>query len=77
MSQWELVVTDPNVDEPVVTAHSTFDEVLLHIRSTCDPSGYYADEGSGSLQNLLAGEGYEFDYRQISGHTSDRHGGCS
>ena len=64
-SQWELTTDDPNVDEPVITLHPTFDEVLDHIRATYDPSGYYADEGSGSLQNLLAGEGYEFNYRQI------------
>lgn len=66
MSQWELTATDPNVDEPVVTVHPTFDDMLLHIRATYDPSGYYEHEGSGgSMQNLLAGEGYEFDYREI------------
>lgn len=65
MPQWELTVTDPNVDEPVITVHTTFDDMLLHIRATYDPSGYYEHEGSGSMQNLLDGEGYEFDYREI------------
>lgn len=65
-SQWELTTNDVNLDEQVITLHSTFDEVINHIRATYDPSGYYAHEGSGSLQNMLAGEGYEFDYRQIS-----------
>ncbi|PBA68882.1 hypothetical protein [Mycobacterium avium] len=67
MAQWKLTVSDPNVDEPVVTEHATYDELLAHIRATYDPSGYYADEGTGSMQNLLAGEGYEFDYEEIGG----------
>ncbi|AOS94799.1 hypothetical protein AN480_27295 (plasmid) [Mycobacterium intracellulare subsp. chimaera] len=67
MAKWKLTVSDPNVDEPVVTEHATYDELLSHIRATYDPSGYYADEGTGGMQNLLAGEGYEFDYREISG----------
>jgi hypothetical protein len=34
-------------------------------RETYDPSDSYADEGSGSLQNYLALEGFRFDYREI------------
>ncbi len=64
-SQWELTTNDVNLDELVITFHPTFDDVINHIRATYDPSGYYDGEGSGSLQNMLSGEGYEFNYRQI------------
>lgn len=78
---WVLVTEDPNViggrlDEvpgamtlpssQVVTVHPDFDAVLEYIRRTYDPSGYYADEGSGSLQNYLSGEGYSFHYAEVS-----------
>jgi hypothetical protein len=64
-SKWELTAHDPCVDEPVVTEHDSYDDLIAHIRAVYDPSGYYDHEGSGSLQNNLAGEGYEFDYREI------------
>jgi hypothetical protein len=64
-NKWELTVTDPSCDEPVVSTHNDFDEMLSHIRRTYDPAGRYDDEGSGSMQNLLALEGYRFDYREI------------
>lgn len=62
---WELTTADPSAGGPVVTRHATYDEVIDHIRATYDPGGYYADKGSGSLQNYLRGEGYEFDYREL------------
>ncbi|SIH33704.1 Uncharacterised protein [Mycobacteroides abscessus subsp. abscessus] len=77
---WVLVTEDPNVvggrmDEVpgamtlpsshVVTVHHDFDNVMEYIRATYDPSGYYADEGSGSLQNYLSGEGYSFHYSEV------------
>lgn len=65
MSQWELTTKDVNVDGPVVTLHPDHTAMLDHIRATYDPSGYYADQGSGSLQNLLSSEGYEFNYREV------------
>ena len=64
---WELTSVDPNVNGPVVTTHETYDDVLDHIRATYDPAGEYVDEGSGSLQNYLALEGYRFDYREVPG----------
>jgi len=65
VSQWELTTHDVNVDGLVVTLHPSFDAMLDHIRATYDPSGYYDGDGSGSLQNMLAGEGYEFNYREV------------
>ncbi len=65
MSQWELTTHDVNLSENVVTLHPDHNHMLDHIRATYDPSGYYADEGSGSLQNLLSSEGYEFNYREV------------
>lgn len=77
---WLLITEDPNIsglrdDEvpeavtmpsgEVLTLHASFDAVLNHIRATYDPSGYYADEGSGSLQNYLQGEGYAFHYYDL------------
>lgn len=64
-TQFELTTKDVNLDERVITLHPTFDALIDHIRATYDPSGYYDGEGSGSLQNLLQGEGYEFHYREI------------
>lgn len=75
---WVLVTTDPmlmrgdNVanavmaGDNVVTVHASLDNVLAHIRRTYDADGYYADEGSGSLQNYLHGEGYEFHYYELT-----------
>jgi len=64
-SQFELTTKDVNLDDLVITLHPTFDDLINHIRATYDPSGYYDGEGSGSLQNMLEGEGYEFNYRKI------------
>ncbi len=63
--RWELTVTDPCEDGPVVTEHNSYDEMLTHIREVYDPTGRYADEGNGSMQTYLAGSGYEFDYREL------------
>lgn len=65
MARYKLTVRDPNADADVETTHADFDAVLSHIRSTYDPGGRFADEGSGSMQNLLALEGYRFDYEEI------------
>lgn len=76
---WLLLSTDPNRmldekpevgfelpdDERIVTLHPDFDDVLDHIRRTYDPNGQYSDEGSGSMQNYLHLEGYEFDYKEV------------
>lgn len=62
---WELETTDPHEGTRVVTRHATYDDLLSHIRATYDQQGRYADEGSGSMQNYLAMDGYQFDCREI------------
>mgnify|MGYP001212071253 CR=1 FL=1 len=65
MARYKLTADDPNADGVTVTTHADFDAVLSHIRATYDPGGRFSDEGSGSMQNLLALEGYRFDYEEI------------
>ena len=65
MARIELTTDDPNVVGLDVTTHDDYDAMIGHIRATCDPGGNYADEGSGSIQNLLSLEGYRFGYREI------------